>query len=196
LGTVLGCGQAAAKSASPDLEPRSTSRAPSDDSLSEDTERTSQQVGSTGKASRSDEFWLQLKQTLDRFGITGETAERRFEERRGILQEGERIRQFLKSLVGRLRELANTGEASPSIGNDARDAWIYEQCCAHTIYKKIIRDLKKNQHGWTVITTTNGIKSAASRYANKNNLPEPPERHRGRPKQSKDGGGSRRRRLQ
>lgn len=66
-------------------------------------------------------------------------------------------------------------------GNDDRDKWIYEQCCTGAPYKEIINDLRKRaekKKGWERIETIQGVKEAARRYAERNNLPPIPNRSR------------------
>lgn len=62
--------------------------------------------------------------------------------------------------------------------DDPRNAWIYEQCCAGTPHGKIVEQLKKMaaKKGWSIISTIQGIRSAAARYAEDHDKPHPPPR--------------------
>jgi hypothetical protein len=66
---------------------------------------------------------------------------------------------------------------------DARDAWIYEQCCALTRYATIINEVRVR---WTdhEISTVQGVKDAAAAWATRNALPTIPRRKRGRPRRT------------
>jgi hypothetical protein len=58
---------------------------------------------------------------------------------------------------------------------EARDKWIYEQCCNGTYYMKIKAEVNRRK-GWSKIASIQGIRSAALRYARRHNLPPPPPR--------------------
>ncbi len=68
---------------------------------------------------------------------------------------------------------------------EARDKYIYDQCCASTVYKRIILDVKKRPE-WDRIDSISGIRRAAQRYAMRHGLPLPPLRQRGRPSRAKN----------
>jgi hypothetical protein len=63
---------------------------------------------------------------------------------------------------------------------EARDKWIYEQCCKgqEMPHRTIVAELKKiaPQKGWRLITTKNGIRQAAIKYADDHSKPRPPKR--------------------
>jgi hypothetical protein len=65
---------------------------------------------------------------------------------------------------------------------EARDKWLYEQCCKLVRYEAIIRRLDKKTQTWLRITTPQGIKKAAAAYAERQipKLPPIPKRARGR----------------
>jgi hypothetical protein len=59
---------------------------------------------------------------------------------------------------------------------EARDDWIYHQCCnSHLIYRKILSELHKLclQKGWSKIASIQGLRSAAKSYACRHHLPMP-----------------------
>ena len=60
--------------------------------------------------------------------------------------------------------------------NEPRDRRIYEQCVAGVPYAEIIAELQANAHGWKRISSGQGIRSAALRYAERNRLPAPTQR--------------------
>ncbi|BBO31946.1 hypothetical protein [Lacipirellula parvula] len=112
------------------------------------------------------------------------------------------------SLLAALRDLENVGAQSLNLAGDeqagrvarlvriirgplvkdsptcTRDAWIYEQAMKSIPWKTILSGLKRigDERGWDEIESQNGIKSAANRYADKNNFPRPPSRTPGRKK--------------
>jgi hypothetical protein len=62
---------------------------------------------------------------------------------------------------------------------EARDRWIYKQCCQVTrTLKQIKTKLKQlaSKKGWRPIGTIQGIRQRASVYAKRHNLPAPPPR--------------------
>jgi hypothetical protein len=59
---------------------------------------------------------------------------------------------------------------------EARDAWIYKECCKGTAYDAIVIQLKKKPANWPRIESKQGIQNAAKRYAERNNLPPIPRR--------------------
>ncbi|HTQ37818.1 MAG TPA: hypothetical protein VMJ32_02250 [Pirellulales bacterium] len=93
------------------------------------------------------------------------------------------------TIAPRLQEIADKlsqagGEAQPDGAQnpfDPRDKVIYDMCCNRVKYTKIIRQIAGQFPGQR-ITTVNGIRAAADRYADRNKLPHPPLRTRGRPK--------------
>lgn len=78
-----------------------------------------------------------------------------------------------------------TTQESPPTGWDAeteaRNRWIYEECCAGTRYSAIIRQLPQQSSEWELINTPQGIRDAAQAYATRHRLQPPARRHRGRP---------------
>lgn len=64
---------------------------------------------------------------------------------------------------------------------EARNKWLYEECCNVTIYKTIIAELEKRTD-WEQITSPGGIKRAANAYATRKGLSSIPPRQGGRPK--------------
>ena len=101
------------------------------------------------------------------------------------------IEHGLQDLIASSTSIEVPGEDSQSdeagIGwpNDERDRWIYEQCCSLVNYATTISDLKKMAPGnaWKIVSTIGGIKSAASRWAERNGKPPIPKRRRGRPRE-------------
>jgi hypothetical protein len=63
---------------------------------------------------------------------------------------------------------------------EARDKWIYEQCCKGVAHDTIAIRLKKKPTTWVRITRKQGIFACAKRYAERHALPLPP------PRQSRD----------
>jgi hypothetical protein len=61
---------------------------------------------------------------------------------------------------------------------DARDQWIYRLCCQGLSHKKIIGQLSVRclKEGWDKIDSIQGIRAAAIRYAERNDLPKPASR--------------------
>jgi len=62
-----------------------------------------------------------------------------------------------------------------------RDCWIYNQVMAGVKYAQIISELKSKPIRWSRIGSKMGIKKAAEKYAEDNNLPKPKPRPPGRP---------------
>lgn len=65
-------------------------------------------------------------------------------------------------------------------GTEARDKWIYEECCKLKAYKLIIAQLRQKPKAWERIESVPGIKRAAKAYAVRHNLELPPARKSGR----------------
>jgi len=65
-----------------------------------------------------------------------------------------------------------------------RNRWLYEQCQACTPYKNIISELRQHKE-WQRITSVQGVKKAATTYAERKNLSPIPIRQNGRPKKKK-----------
>ncbi len=63
--------------------------------------------------------------------------------------------------------------------DEARDAWIYQQCCDHRPHRDIIAFIDDHPT-WPKITSPAGILTAARRYAKANKLPPPPSRYKKR----------------
>jgi hypothetical protein len=59
---------------------------------------------------------------------------------------------------------------------EARDHWIYDECCKRTPYESIARNLPKKNPRWFPISSKQGILQAAKRYAERHGLPPPPSR--------------------
>lgn len=83
-----------------------------------------------------------------------------------------------RRVMGASQELQSP---QPATANDARDKWIYDQCCELIAYDTIRTRLAKKT-AWELIETAQGIKAAAKRYAKSRNLPPIPSRQPGRPK--------------
>jgi len=66
---------------------------------------------------------------------------------------------------------------------EARDKWIYEECCNFTVYTAIIDELDQLTD-WERIDTPQGIREAAISYALRLGLPPIPKRKRGRKRKS------------
>ncbi len=48
---------------------------------------------------------------------------------------------------------------------EARDKWVYNECCKGTAYDSIARKLPKKNANWEIIETKQGILACAKRYA-------------------------------
>jgi hypothetical protein len=94
---------------------------------------------------------------------------------------------------GRPAKNSDTDASSPrplpaATTNEARDKWLYKQCCDLTLtYRGIIRELtmKVKEMGWEPIVTPQGINRAANRYASRKDLSPIPPRQSGRPSSKK-----------
>lgn len=64
---------------------------------------------------------------------------------------------------------------------EARNRWIYQQVMAGVKYPAIIRDLESKPIKWQRVSTSQGIKSIARKYADSHGLPRPIVRAPGRP---------------
>ena len=85
-------------------------------------------------------------------------------------------------IIGRM--CAPAEEDSPQKWTEVREArnrWVYEQVMANVKYPTIINNLKSQPVTWQRISTVQGIKGVARRYAKVHNLPEPDARLPGRP---------------
>ncbi len=95
------------------------------------------------------------------------------------------------SLINALVDLMSWARRGPKQSNstvvrakvsrtpEARDAWIYKQCCDGIPYKTIIDRLKKKPRSWPRISSKQGIRRAAKAYAETHGLPLPPLRQEG-----------------
>jgi hypothetical protein len=63
---------------------------------------------------------------------------------------------------------------------EARNRWIYKECCKCTVYSSIILQLSRNAKGWKKISTAGGIRRAAQEYAKRLRLADPPLRQSSR----------------
>ena len=68
------------------------------------------------------------------------------------------------------------GKKRRNSSSDARDKWIYEECCKGTAYLTIVNKLKTKPKTWDRIDTEQGIRRAAKSYAKKHDLPPIPSR--------------------
>ena len=78
---------------------------------------------------------------------------------------------------------ASEKQQTPATANDARDEWIYGLAMKTVAWGTIARRLKKKPKSWKRIGTDNGVRKAAIAYAERHELPMPPTRKAGRPKQ-------------
>ena len=60
--------------------------------------------------------------------------------------------------------------------SEDRDRWIYEKCLEGMPHGNIVLKLKANKEGWQHISTPQGIRDRAIKYAKRHGLPEPPPR--------------------
>ncbi len=64
---------------------------------------------------------------------------------------------------------------------EARDKWLYEQCCNCVPYKEILRLMEVQMPPeWELLTSVSGIRKAAITYATRHNLPPIPIRQKTR----------------
>ena len=90
--------------------------------------------------------------------------------------------KLLSSLKSDADTLCPTFSDSPDVSvNDARDEWIYKQCCDLVKYPTIISRLAKDHPEWESINEPGGIRAAAKRYTERRGLPPIPKRKGGRP---------------
>jgi hypothetical protein len=83
------------------------------------------------------------------------------------------------AVKGRVGESLSVGSDSRVIRDkhsEARDKWIYEECCRGTAYDRIAIILKKKPKGWARIDSKQGVRNAAIRYAKRHKLPDIPKR--------------------
>jgi hypothetical protein len=59
---------------------------------------------------------------------------------------------------------------------EARDRWIYDECCKGRPYRTIINWLRSRPERWRFISTVQGIRYVAAQYARRHRLPPPPRR--------------------
>jgi len=75
--------------------------------------------------------------------------------------------------------------APPAVRRDnkteARDAWIYRQAVKGVAYSVVRSELKRKTNGWGKLSSDNGVKAAAMRYAKRHNLQLPAPRKASRP---------------
>jgi hypothetical protein len=71
-----------------------------------------------------------------------------------------------------------TAKASRNRKLEARDRWLYQQCCARVPYKAILSQLKNlgPGKGWQRLGSIQGIRKAARSYAKLHDLPYPAPR--------------------
>ena len=94
----------------------------------------------------------------------------------------ELVQRSLTQAVTEVTAIDWREKPTPSWGAEieARNKWIYDECCRGTAYSAIILQLKKMPPGWRRISTPNGLKDVAKRYAKFHNLPSSPTRQGGR----------------
>jgi hypothetical protein len=83
-------------------------------------------------------------------------------------------REYLEALGEAAEETKRRGSRTARDSKlDARDKWIYQQCCEGTPYKDIVKELKEchRKKGWRRISSVQGVRQATSKYAERHNLP-------------------------
>ncbi len=96
----------------------------------------------------------------------------------------ERRRRLRESALSSVREApkpiakSETAKRRRSVdaNTEARDHWIYEECCRHVAYDTIALKLQKMPQEWDRIESKQGIRAAAVRYAKRHDLSPIPER--------------------
>jgi hypothetical protein len=89
------------------------------------------------------------------------------------------IRQKLKNKSHRRAAAAGYGHRGHLGRQDERDKWIYEQADSGIAYKEILKNLKsliKRNPSWGRVTTEQGVRQAARKYAVHHGLQLPPKR--------------------
>lgn len=100
----------------------------------------------------------------------------------GAKEIAERIRQLTEAALGNKQELVQEPASPSSLINDERGEFVYERAMNGTGWSQIGAAVRKK---WGDDLTPNGVKNIALRYADRNELPRPPKRNRGRPKNTK-----------
>jgi hypothetical protein len=61
---------------------------------------------------------------------------------------------------------------------EARDKWIYRQCCKGTAHDAIVAQLKRlaPRRGWRVVSSKQRVRQVGAEYARRHGLPPPPPR--------------------
>jgi hypothetical protein len=61
---------------------------------------------------------------------------------------------------------------------EARDKWIYGQCCKGTPHEEIVAELRRRaaNHGWRVVSSKQRIQQIGNEYADRHGIPKPPPR--------------------
>lgn len=83
------------------------------------------------------------------------------------------------------RELRRHGESVGEKEPQTRDAWIYRQAEAGKTWKWIRTNITLTCAEWDPVETDGGIKYIVDSFAEKNDLPKPPSRRPGRPRNTK-----------
>jgi hypothetical protein len=128
--------------------------------------------------------WFQAALTLER-----NQAARQLEGRFGILVTANRTLRLepvveIVQAAGTSPPDARKGRKRPAAKGsrdrklEARDKWLYQQCCNGVPYKEIKSQLdeKCRTKGWQRIESVQGIRAAALTYCARHHLPAPPSR--------------------
>ena len=120
-------------------------------------------------------------------GLVGKLNERGqmlYERQRSILDKG-------KSTLAKLEQLAalwpidsenhhrkSTGAKKRTKKTEARDKWIYEQCCKGIPHENIVAELRRKAvaKGWRIVSTKQRIRQIGIEYADDNGLGRPSAR--------------------
>lgn len=94
---------------------------------------------------------------------------------------GDSIQRALAAGIGyRTDEI---GIATRTSSNDERDEWLWNLANNGVLYKQIVSELRDvgPKKGWSVITSTEGVKAAIKRFVERKKVNAPEPRMRGRP---------------
>lgn len=93
-----------------------------------------------------------------------------------LVDELDRRKAAADKVRGRSMAAPKQAKRDPKI--EARDKWIYEQCCAGEPHDKIAGELKRKSpaKGWKVFKSKNRVWQIGKEYAERHGLDQPPPR--------------------
>lgn len=115
---------------------------------------------------RDRNWWLHVRDELAKLAASG-------------IEELQRIAEA-EALIGKS---VGSGEAEGPVERDklseARDKWIYQQCCKGVAHDSIVRELKKmveKKKGWRIVSSKQRVQQIGNEYADRHGLSRPPPR--------------------